>query len=239
MKNLILIFSLLLSFLGYAQEGDDNFVVVELFTSQGCSSCPPADRVLSEIIQQHKEKEVYALSFHVTYWDYIGWKDPYGQEQFSQRQRQYGRAFASNRIYTPQMIVNGSSEFVGSKKDVANSEINKHLGETPNQHLNIKASKKGNQVVIDYTHSANSSNSITNFALVESGLQNSVIRGENRNRTLHHDNVVRVFKTIPTKKSGSITLDLPSEIDLSKVSPIAYTQDSNTMKVQAAKTVRL
>ena len=92
-------------------------VLLELFTSQGCSSCPPADRLLTRLAGDRKlAGQVIPLSFHVDYWDYIGWQDPFASPRWSERQRQYGRAFHSNRVYTPQLVINGRTECVGSQE---------------------------------------------------------------------------------------------------------------------------
>src|SRR6185295_6297026 len=97
-------------------------IVVELFTSQGCSSCPPADRLLSTL---RSDPRVVPLAFHVDYWNYIGWTDPFSSARWSQRQQAYARAFASNRIYTPQLVVNGTSECVGSNEGEGRQRIAK------------------------------------------------------------------------------------------------------------------
>jgi hypothetical protein len=88
-------------------------VVVELFTSQGCNSCPPADTYLGELA---KRPGVLALSLHVDYWDYIGWKDPFAQHAFTLRQREYSHALAQRYVYTPQMVINGRAQGVGSER---------------------------------------------------------------------------------------------------------------------------
>ena len=103
--------------------------VVELFTSEGCSSCPPADRLASEIDKTYRSlgKSVYVLAFHVDYWDYIGWKDRFDKHEFSERQMRYGQKFDLTSIYTPQMIVNGSEQFVGSDSRAAEKAIKEAL----------------------------------------------------------------------------------------------------------------
>src|SRR5258708_28691391 len=95
-----------------------NPVVIELFTSQGCSSCPAADKNLAEIIEKAEVngQQVIGLSFHVDYWNYIGWKDPYSKAEFTERQRKYSAHMNSESVYTPQMIVNSEKEFIGSDK---------------------------------------------------------------------------------------------------------------------------
>ena len=99
----------------HAEETKEPFAVLELFTSEGCSSCPPADRLLSEMVQQARSSNprIIPLEFHVDYWNYLGWVDPFSERRFSQRQREYGQAFQSSTVYTPQVIVNGKEEFGG------------------------------------------------------------------------------------------------------------------------------
>ena len=100
--------------------GGGRKVVVELFTSQGCSSCPPADAYLAELA---KRDDVIALSFHVDYWNYIGWKDPFSSPEAAARQRAYGRALQKRYVYTPQIVVDGRAEAVGSNRAVVSSLI--------------------------------------------------------------------------------------------------------------------
>ena len=94
--------------------------VVELFTSQGCSSCPPADALLTSLAE---EGDVIALAYHVDYWDYVGWQDTFGSEDYSDRQRAYAKSWGSSRIYTPQMVVNGKKAVVGSRRSEVHSAL--------------------------------------------------------------------------------------------------------------------
>src|SRR5690606_29405827 len=94
--------------------------VVELFTSQGCSSCPPADALLTSLAQR---EDVVALAYHVDYWDYIGWEDTFGDKGFSDRQRAYARSWGSSRMFTPQMVVNGAEGVVGSRRDAVHDAV--------------------------------------------------------------------------------------------------------------------
>src|SRR5690349_4207594 len=106
------------------------FAVVELFTSEGCSSCPPADKLLAELA--HKPG-VYALEFHVDYWNSLGWRDPYSAAAYSNRQRDYG-----DEVYTPQMVVNGTNVFVGSNRQSAEAAITSALAAAPRVSLTAK-----------------------------------------------------------------------------------------------------
>jgi len=94
--------------------------VLELFTSQGCSSCPPADELLTQYVAR---EDVIALAYHVDYWDYIGWKDTFGREVFSNYQRQYASAQGKGRIYTPQLMINGKTDVVGSRHDEVTAAV--------------------------------------------------------------------------------------------------------------------
>jgi hypothetical protein len=122
MRSLFAITSLALAALGWATaaEADTRPVVVELFTSQGCSSCPPADALLGELAGK---SNVLALGFHISYWDNLGWKDPFSSEAATNRQRAYARQFGRGQIYTPQMVVDGRREMVGSDRGAVGAAL--------------------------------------------------------------------------------------------------------------------
>jgi hypothetical protein len=229
---------LLTTFNIYGQE-DPGMAVIELFTSQGCSSCPRADRVLSEIIDEYDSRPVYGLSFHVDYWNYLGWEDPYSSKKFTERQRQYAAVFQNRNIYTPQMVVNGGHEFVGSNKDEAKKHLERYLGENPENELTLEFSTDDSHIRLSYHISGNLEDKILNIALVERGITTSVSRGENRNRTLHHDNVVRFFTIISADRTGELKIDLPRDMDLSKSSVIGYIQETSSMGITAASSLSI
>ena len=213
------------------------FAVVELFTSQGCSSCPPADRNLSELAREYRDKPVYLLSFHVDYWDYLGWKDPFSDKNYSDRQRRYATAFRSSRIYTPQMVVNGSQEFVGSRRGEARSNIDRALGgESRAAALAVSVRPDGQTAHITVDNLPDTDDLMLNVALVQRAADNEVNRGENRGRHLSHANVVRDFESIRLdgKSTESSTLTIPVNVSLSNLECIAYLQDRQTMQVTLA-----
>jgi hypothetical protein len=212
--------------------------VIELFTSEGCSSCPPADALLAEILKEARAKHqaIYPLAFHVDYWDRLGWRDPYSDPAHSARQRVYAQTFHSDSIYTPQMIINGQTEFVGSDRNRATVEVNKALQQpakvTPR--LTLAPGQKPNTITVICDLDALPRNATLNVALVERNLQTKVLRGENASRTLTHDNVVRAFQSRPVEKSqAQLDLPLPENLKRQDAAIIAYVQDEQMHTIGA------
>lgn len=220
-----------------------SFALVELFTSQGCSSCPPADRVLEEIGKKAEEngQPVYTLSFHVDYWNYLGWKDPYSDARFSDRQRRYAEVLASS-VYTPQMVVNGQTAFVGSRQQEAQHYVKQALS-TPSEvgiQLTSTLEEGEASVRLNYELSTHSNNWILHVALVEDQLTDKVTRGENRNRTLSHHGVVREFSSQPVSGVvGSMRIPLEKLKDVSQGKLIAYVQEKEGLTVRGATQLSL
>ncbi|MDB5323014.1 MAG: hypothetical protein JWN40_4645 [Phycisphaerales bacterium] len=204
--------------------------VIELFTSEGCSSCPPADALLAEILRDARAKNqpIYPLAFHVDYWDRLGWRDPYSNPAHSARQRAYSQSFHRDSIYTPQMIINGVTEFVGSDRTRATQELAKAL-EQPAKvtvKLTVAPGKKPNALTVTYDLNPLPKSAQLHIALVERNLQTKVLRGENAARTLSHDNVVRAFESIPLEKSqGQLDVTLPLDLKRQNASIIGYVQN--------------
>ncbi len=209
------------------------FAVLELFTSEGCSSCPPADEILRGVSQQDN---VFALSFHVTYWNKLGWKDPFSQKMFDERQYAYGRLMQSNGVYTPQLVVNGSEEFVGSRKSQTEKSIEKALSQKAEAHIILNKTLENNTLKVHYKLEGNFKNTVLNIALVERNIETKVLRGENEGRTLKHDNVVREFQTIQLNDTaeGTISFNIPTDFKQKDGNIIAYLQNKDTWKTVAA-----
>ena len=214
-----------------------SFAVVELFTSQGCSSCPPADKVLSSISKEAQKngQAIYTLSFHVDYWNYLGWKDPYSDSRFSQRQRAYAQSLSTG-VYTPQMVVNGEIAFVGSRKTEAQKNIQEALSQAAQVEVEISSvSKKGEYVELTYELGAQKASWELQVALVEAQVSDAVKRGENRGRTLSHSHVVREFLSQPIESlKGQIRIPLSKLTDKAEGSLIAYVQDTQTLEILGA-----
>ncbi|MFI7608195.1 DUF1223 domain-containing protein [Micromonospora sp. NPDC049366] len=228
--------------------GDDpstgGFAVVELFTSQGCSSCPPAEEVLSEIERDARTRgrPVYALGFHVDYWDYLGWPDPFGDGTYSARQEAYARAFGSGRLYTPQMVVNGAVEFIGSDRRRAAEAIASALtgpAGTPLA-LSVGDADGGRRVRVEYQAGRLPEPATLNLAVVERDLASDVAAGENAGRTLRQDNVVRAFtSTGLAVKRGWAELAVPPDLDPRRASVVGYVQSDRDKAVVGAAAVDL
>ena len=234
MRNIFILFLFISSFT-YAQEKP--VVVVELFTSEGCSSCPPADRLLSSIVnEQYEDVEVIGLSFHVDYWNYIGWVDPYSDPVFSKRQRTYASKLISS-VYTPQMVVNGKHRFVGSNRSdwrkAFTSEKSSELVAPEVSSVKLDGRK------LTFDVSGAEDRQFINVAVVERDLTQSVNRGENRGRVLSHDNVVRAFDSKKKTEENSFQLVLPSDLDISKSSLVVYTQHQNNWEILGARKIDL
>ena len=217
------------------------FALVELFTSEGCSSCPPADRLLAQLAAEARDsgEPVYTLSFHVDYWNYLGWADPYSDPAFSARQRAYSQALR-DRVYTPQMIVNGRRSFVGSDEARARRDLAEALKRPASITLNAGVSPVTAEGVLLVSYAAPDlpADAVVHLAVVERGLSQNVTRGENTGRTLGHDNVVRVFETVEAP-FGKVNLELPAALDLANASLVAFAQDVKSMAVLGAASVDL
>jgi hypothetical protein len=178
-------------------------VLVELFTSEGCSSCPPADTLLMQLdqLQPVAGAEVIVLSEHVDYWNYIGWKDPFSSPLFSRRQEIYSSVFGGDSIYTPQMVVDGEREFVGSRVSQARQEIAKAAEQKKAvvtlKPLQNKAQEIQLAINIDRLPRFQTGDKAeVLLAIAESNLNSSVSRGENSGRKLVHTAVVRKLETV-------------------------------------------
>jgi hypothetical protein len=223
------------------------FAVVELFTSEGCSSCPPADQVLREIRADAlaQDQRVFVMAFHVDYWDRLGWKDRYSDNRWTQRQYSYAQVKRSTNVYTPQMIINGGSGFVGSQKNTAKKAISEALkqdalvgialhvdplpdGKLPQEaHIHWQLTQVPDQCDLV-------------IVLVENDLVNDVLRGENSGRKLKHDGVVRNLMQLPlTENKGEGMLTLPKGITLVNSKIIAMVQQTTNMKIIGAQRVDL
>ena len=217
-------------------------VLVELFTSEGCSDCPPADRVLARLEneQPNADAEVITLALHVDYWDRLGWKDAFSSHFFSERQNGYADRFKLDSIYTPQMVVDGQKEFVGSNFGTAQSAISEAAknqkakveltngtdAKNPNPNLKVKISDLP-------AHES----SYVWVVIAEDNLQTAVRRGENGGKTLPHTSVVREMKLVGEIKSIDKIFEIETPYQLEpnwnkkNLKFIVFVQGKDTKKV--------
>ncbi|MDW3197111.1 MAG: DUF1223 domain-containing protein [Cytophagales bacterium] len=237
------VFFLLLQFIAPVDEtpAEKPFVIVELFTSEGCSSCPSADKLLSEIVdEQQSDVEVIGLSFHVDYWDYIGWKDPYARRAFTDRQRAYATKLRSYQVYTPQMVVNGKHEFVGSDRRTWARVLTTESSENPSFKYELGTITKSKDQLSFSVSTENQKDLLINVAIIERGLSQQVTRGENRGRKLSHDNVVRAYDIQPvSQKNLGLSIGIPTDLDESNSSLVVYFQKASNYEIVGAQQIAL
>lgn len=176
-----------------AKTGNETIPLLELYTSEGCSSCPPADKWISKI--KHTKDEVTPLAFHVDYWDYIGWKDKFSKAEYSDRQRKTAAFGGAGFVYTPQFVFNGR-DFKGWDNSRLNSAINNTQKSASRANLTLNAvNNSDGSIVLKATAEAVNPNDAKKadvfVALYENGLVTQVKAGENNGRELKHDYVVR------------------------------------------------
>src|SRR5580692_606366 len=229
-------------------------VIVELFTSEGCSSCPAADRLLSRLEQTQPVTgaQVIAIEEHVDYWNQLGWTDPFSSPQFRARQNDYAVAFHANNIYTPQMVVNGQTEFVGSDMTRAMHEIGA-AAQAATTAVDLRSVPNSTDpdlldlsVQVTNLKTAKWRDSNVYLAVTENGLTTFVPRGENSGRTLRHSSVVRSFGIIGRVKpeganGGQLvsTLRLPREWKRENLHAVVFVQERESYRITGASMVDL
>ena len=174
-----------------AKASAENATVVELYTSQGCSSCPPADEILKDIA---KQPGVIALALHVDYWDYLGWKDDLASPAYTQRQHSYARAAGTATVYTPQMVFGGVDHVVGSRATEIMGQLMNHTSN--NDQVDITLSRSGSQLQINATAGNLRDNLVVQLVRYEPSVTREIRRGENAGRTITYANVVTSWDAI-------------------------------------------
>lgn len=225
-----------------AAKEQDGFALIELFTSEGCSSCPPADAILEEVQKKYSDKNVLVISYHVDYWDKLGWKDVFSNPLFTERQEYYSNLFRLNSIYTPQAVVNGKKEFVGSNKTKLISSIDEQLNEKMAASIQLKATADDpGKINVSYScESPNAKNEQLILLLAQKMATNKIMRGENEGRTLHHINIVREFNELSiTSKAEKATFDLPNGLKKEDVFFVGFIQNKATGKITGIQSAQV
>ncbi|MGB0799470.1 MAG: DUF1223 domain-containing protein [Planktomarina sp.] len=179
------------AFFSSSANAEDRPVVVELFTSQGCSSCPPADAYLHELA---KRSDVVALALHVDYWDYIGWKDSFADPAYTARQRSYARVQSERVVYTPQLMINGVEHVVGNRRNEVANAVNKHAQSA--SVVSVDAYRRAGEVVVTLSKTNRPGNFDVHLVTVVRNSAVEILRGENAGKTITYANVVRDWRTI-------------------------------------------
>jgi hypothetical protein len=209
---------------------EKGFVVMELFTSQGCSSCPPADELLGKYAQLNN-KQIIALAFHVDYWNRLGWVDSFSNSKFSQRQRDYAAILNTESVYTPQLVINGEKEMVGSDIEKIEAAVNKAADEKSLIQFNsLNTSISGNKLTVQYKIEGETDNLLVHAILIQSKIYTNIKAGENRGVKLFNYNVVRDFMTADTKTT-SFTLHLPNGAVAAGFKIVLLAQDKKLGKI--------
>ena len=215
-------------------------VLVELFTSEGCSSCPPADALLANLAKSQPVAGalVIPLSEHVDYWNHLGWSDPYSSKLFSERQNAYAAAFQNSGVYTPQAVVDGGVELVGSDEGKMQSAI-ASAARQPKLHVVVTRAGSSLRVRVEPSPSApKGQGAQVVLAIVESGLQSQVSKGENSGKRLSHTAVVRKLEVVGVVQDGVFEKEIAVKLDPSwkveNLSAVAFVQERPSGKVLGA-----
>jgi hypothetical protein len=219
---------------------NNGFAVVELFTSEGCSSCPPADVLMAKLQNETKGKNIYFLAYHVDYWDRLGWKDQFSSNEFTVRQQQYQKWLNLYVMYTPQFIINGTTEFAGYNELTLSKKISDALEMKQTFSLELSASSNKDSLKINFKTNLLEKNQSLFIATVQKEAVSKVARGENKGNTLHHVQIVRQLKSFPlSEKEGNIVIEKPADFNTKDWELIGFIQNTATGKISTTAKVTL
>lgn len=237
-----------------AQAGVRSPVVVELFTSEGCSSCPPADALLAKLSEQQPvgNAEVIALEEHVDYWNDLGWMDPFSSREWTTRQNVYAGPLGNGNPYTPQMVIDGKAELVGSNAGKARQLIQQAAGEQKTQ-VSLTQGSSAKSGSADFTVKVGPLTGATKgdtaevwVAVTETALHSAVSRGENAGEDLHHAAVVRTMQRIGEAKNagessyaGGVSVLLKPEWKRENLKAVVLVQEKKSRRILGAAGIRI
>jgi hypothetical protein len=229
-------------------------VVVELFTSEGCSSCPPADALLVKLTERQPldKKHIIALEEHVDYWDQLGWRDPFSSAEWTGRQESYAATFGHGSVYTPQMVVDGRAAFVGSREWEARRVIEGMAGKAKTE-VRVTPAETGKDKTQLKVHVGKLTGMTVDdiaevlLAITETGLHSTVTRGENAGEDLHHAAVVRTLRKIGVANAkdpetafegaASVSFDRTWKRDNLRV--VVFVQEKKSRKILGAMEIKV
>ncbi|TWI97129.1 hypothetical protein JN11_03589 [Mucilaginibacter frigoritolerans] len=215
------------------------FALIELYTSEGCSSCPPADELVAKIQKENADKPVYILAYHVDYWNRLGWKDQFSSADFSKRQNEYANYLNINSVYTPQIVVNGRTEFVGSEEGTLRNAIRTNLQKSSSAQLDLSVSAtNSSHADLKYTTQGADKSTVLQVAVLQKNAQTKVLRGENGGHTLSHVQIVRELQEVSLKgNNGIANITLPHGFDTQNWEIMGFLQNTSNGAIIAASRV--
>jgi hypothetical protein len=240
MKQILLLalFLMPLAVLAQNKPAPPSPLVVELFTSEGCSSCPPADALLAQLEKQgnFNGRPIIVLGEHVDYWNGLGWHDRFSAAAFTARQSEYARQLGVASVYTPQMIVNGRTELVGNDPDALQKAFTAAAPSTSDP-VTLEVSRD-NVAHISVTNAARGTHVF--LAITETNLTTTVHGGENKNRELHHAGVVRQLRDLGAPNASlTVPLKLDAAWNRQNIRVIAFTQHGDAGPIESAASAPL
>lgn len=228
-------------------DGRRSTVILELFTSQGCSSCPPADHLLSALNhEQQADGTVIPLAYHVDYWNHLGWSDPFSSASWSRRQNDYARVMLSSQVYTPQLVINGTAQMVGSDEGRVRREIARQQRQADRGVVMLdRVQNESNALNVDLhaildAPDAAGHNAQVMVVLFENDVTTAVARGENSGRRLTNDAIVRWQAPVLKIRGGagegktSVRIPLQAGWRAGNLGVAAFIQDSSSYAIYAA-----
>jgi hypothetical protein len=208
------------------------FAIVELFTSEGCSSCPPADELMAKLQRETQGKNIYFLAYHVDYWDRLGWKDHFSSPEFTNRQQQYQDWLNLYVIYTPQFIINGTAEFAGYNETALSQKITDALETKQTDKLELTAHSDKDSIAIHFkTNSIQKNTKLFIATILRKGVS-KVERGENKGNLLQHVQIVKELKSFSLpQKEGNMTIAKPENFNATNWQLTGFIQNTSTGKI--------
>ncbi len=243
MKALVALLFILFPFVYVQAQHGKSFTVVELFTSEGDGLCEEAGSFLKEIYKEHRSdgKEIFCLTYHVDYWNKLGWKDPFSRLQYTRRQENYSRVLPSHEMYTPQFVLSGASEYTLKEKEKIKSAVKIALSKTQDVLLKITLdSLKNDTAYISWSHNKEDKNLVLQIAYTEDSLTSRITKGENAGKTLHHDHVVKtLFAVNSPAATGKTGVFLRDRKKSNNANIIGFLQHKQNYRILAADGITL